>query len=191
MLSTRSHCIPATDGELYGYNDVIDKELIKRTKVSFRSPEYKSNENAKETRRRILGESVTIFLRELRGKWPENKELIVGIPRGDYWGPPYGNIFIDWRTWLKEKLVDGLYLGEISGKTLYRNVITPDQYRNFLSDEEAGIGVNPYYYDLEHIYGPECVDAGVKLYVNGDSKSVKRESCGGQYFPRLEIGKDQ
>ena len=49
---------------------------------------------------------------------PEGKKICIGIPRGDHWGPPYGNIFIDWRTWVEDGLIDELALGELTGKRL-------------------------------------------------------------------------
>ena len=89
---------------------------------------------------------------------------------------------------MDEKLVDGLYLDELSGKALYYPAVTDDDYRNYLADEEAGIGLRPYYYDLEHVYGPACREAGAELFVDRDAKSVKMAVYGGQYRPRLERG---
>lgn len=189
LVSTRTHSVPAMDGEEFGYNDVIEKELVERTGVSFRDADYEFRTDVQETRRRIVGESLTLFLRELRQAWPRNKKLYIGIPRTDYFGPPYGNIFIDWRTWLNEKLVDGLYLGELSGKALYRWAIKERDYRNYIADEEAGKGVRPYYYDLEYIYGPACKAAGAELMMERNAKSIMMEAFGGQYQPALEVGK--
>ena len=188
VLSTRTHSTPAIDGEQYGYNDVIEAELLARTGVSFREPAFWRRPDVQETRRRIVGESLTLFLRDLRAAWPKEKKLYIGIPRGDYFGPPYGNIFIDWRTWAHEKLIDGLYIGEVSGKALYYPAIHDEEYRNYISDEESGLGIRPYLFDLEHIYGPACKAAGVELFVQRDSKSVKEEMFGGQYRPTLERG---
>ncbi|MFA6568689.1 MAG: hypothetical protein WCS96_10790 [Victivallales bacterium] len=188
MLSTRTHSVPALDGEQYGYNDVVDDELKLRTGLSFNDPQYWRNPNAHETRRRILGESVTLFLRDLRKAWPKGKKLVIGIPRTDYWGPPYGNVFIDWRVWVEEKLVDGLYLDDLSGKALYYPAIVDDQYHDYLADEEAGIGLRPYIYDLEHVFGPACAEAGAELLVYRDAKSVVQAVYGGEYRPRLERG---
>lgn len=189
LISTRTHSVPATDGDQYGYNDVIERELVERTGISFRDSAYRCRPDVQEARRRIVGESVTLFLRELRAAWPKDKKLYLGIPRTDYFGPPYGNVFVDWRTWLAEKLVDGLYLGELSGKALYRWAIPEDSYRNYIADEEAGKGVRPYYYDLEHIFGPACKAAGVDLIVDRGAMSVMMEAFGGQYRPTLEVGK--
>ncbi len=191
LISTRSHSVPALDGEQFGYNDVTDAELQRRAGVSFREAAYWRRPDVQETRRRILGEAATLFLRDLRAVWPKGKKLYIGIPRAEYFGPPYGNIFIDWRTWLNEKLVDGLYLGEISGKALYYPAITNAEYRNYIADEEAGIGLRPYLYDLNCIYGPACKAAGAELFVNRDSASIKQEMFGGQYMPNLERGRQE
>ncbi len=188
VLSTRTHAVPALDGEQFGYNDVIEDDLKRQTGVGFRDAAYLRHPVAQEARRRIAGESVTWLLRDLRAAWPRDKKLVIGIPRGDYWGPPYGNLFIDWRTWLAEGLVDGLMLGEVSGKALYDSAIERGQYRNYLCDDEAGIGLNPYFYDLEHVYAPACRAAGAEWVVCPDSASMMQACWGATRIPKLERG---
>ena len=50
--------------------------------------------------------------------WPTLLRTCIGIPRGDRSGPPYGNICVDWRTWVAEGLVHELFVGELTGRSI-------------------------------------------------------------------------
>jgi len=158
FISTRSHSNPAMEGDRFGFNEPIVKEFEKRYGVDI----LKSDDFDKEAWRRLRGEQVTKLLRELRKAMPEGKRVWIGIPRGDHWGPPYGNLFIDWRTWVREGLVDGLIVGEITGKGLYPQ---RKDYRGYIFDQEARVGVRPLREDMEEVFGPLCKGSGVQLYL--------------------------
>ncbi len=160
FISTRSHSEPALQGDRFGFNDPVVQEFKRRYGKDIRTEEFD-----REAWRRLRGEYLTRFLRELRQAFPRDRRISIGVPRGDYFGPPYGNLFIDWRTWVSEKLVDELVAGEITGvRGLYpkRKV-----YEGYLCDQEAGLNVPPIVEDVENKYGPPCKAAGVELYVQG------------------------
>jgi hypothetical protein len=158
FISTRSHSNPAMDGDRFGFNEPIVREFQERYGVNIlEAPNFD-----KEAWRRLRGEQVTKLLRELRAAMPKGKRVSIGIPRGDYWGPPYGNLFIDWRTWVAEGLIDELCVGEITGKGLY-----PERkdYQGYVFDQEAGIGLRPLEDDMREVFGPPCKAHGVELYL--------------------------
>ncbi|MFQ6097349.1 MAG: hypothetical protein ACE5O2_06425, partial [Armatimonadota bacterium] len=100
---------------------------------------------------------------------PGRKRICIGVPRGDYFGPPYGNMYLDWRTWVEEKLIDELVLGELSGKGLYPR---RKDYKGYVFDQEAGLGVRTVREDIAERYGPLCREHGVELYVQARPDSL-------------------
>lgn len=156
FVSTRSHSPPAQHGDRFGFNKPIVDEFRRRYGQDVLGGEFD-----REAWRRLRGEQITKLLRELRAALPPKLKLCIGIPRGDHFGPPYGNMFIDWRTWVRERLIDELVIGEISGKALWPNV---KEYAGYIFDQEAGVGVRPLDEDIRHVFGPACRQAGVHLY---------------------------
>ncbi len=62
--------------------------------------------------RRLRGEYLTQFLREIRGLTNQyNKKFTVLTQRGDHLGHPISNMVIDWRRWVKEEIIDDLGIG--------------------------------------------------------------------------------
>jgi len=159
FISTRSHSEPALQADRFGFNDPIVQEFKRRYGKDIRTEDFD-----REKWRRLRGEYLTQFLRELRAALPKDKRLCIGVPRGDYFGPPFGNMFIDWRTWVAERLVDEVVVGEITGvRGLYPK---RKSYEGYLFDQEAGTGLAPVEEDVRDKYGPACKTAGVELYVH-------------------------
>ena len=63
------------------------------------------------------------------------KEFLVGVPQGHYLGLPNSNMHGDWRTWVGERLVDGLVVGVVTGKLLFPERVGYGD----LTDTEAAI----------------------------------------------------
>ena len=122
----------------------------------------------------LRGEYVVQFYRELREALP-GKVIYTGIPRGRYFGPPYGNLFLDWESLAREKLVDGLVIGVYSGKSLHGPLSVPHAKIGYLSSEDDGIGVPSPTEAVEHVYGPLCRQHGVKLFFNSGSYGPRQQ----------------
>ena len=176
FISTRTHSPPAQDADRFGFNSPIVEAYRERYGQDLLGENFD-----RDSWRRLRGEQVTKLLRELRAAMPEGKRIAIGIPRGDWFGPPYGNMYIDWRTWVAEGLINELVIGEISGKGLYPDV---KDYRGYIFDQEAGLGLRPLLEDVEKVFGPPCREHGVRLYVQGMDgspafwKQLEEGTCG-------------
>lgn len=145
-------------GDQFGFAPPIVEAYQKRYGVNI----LKENFDL-EKWRRLCGEYLTEMIRELHGMvHSRGKKLIVGIPQGNYMGPPIGNMYVDWQQWVKEHIVDGLVIGAITGKFVF-----PDRVGyGYLTDPESGAGLPNLLWDLQNNYWPLCASHKVKLYVD-------------------------
>lgn len=161
FLSYRSHSPPPAHADMFGFNEPIVQEYQKRygkdiIRQSFDLEKWRS----------LRGEYFTTFLREVRAYAnSRNLKLSLGVPQGEHAGPPIGNMVLDWRTWVKEKLVDDLVVGH---HTLQRATYTNRWQRGYgyVQDQDEGIGLPSIDVSVERDYGPLCKQYGVKLYVD-------------------------
>ncbi len=154
-ICTRTHSKPAEFADQFGYNQPIVDEFKRRYGVDIRTEEF-SHQQWWD----LQGEYLTELLREFRQAFADD-EIIIGVPRADHIGPPYGNMSLDWRTWCEEKLVDGMVLGVISGGWHY-----PDT-RNlpgYVQSQQDNVGMRDLDYDLGEWFGPWCEQHGVEMY---------------------------
>jgi len=119
FLYMHSHSCPGYDGDQYGFNQSIVEEYQKRYGVNiltdlrfdYQHPAFDPNDEAVEKWRSLRGEYLTQFIRELRTaikKIRPDMTITINTQGGDYMGPPFGNMRVDWRTWIKEGLIDQL-----------------------------------------------------------------------------------
>ncbi|NOY82287.1 MAG: family 10 glycosylhydrolase [Kiritimatiellaeota bacterium] len=173
-VCTRSHSPPADFADEFGYNRPVVAEFRKRFGIDIRTEPFD-----KEKWRRLRGTYLTRFFRELRTALP-GKTILAAIPRGQYLGPPYGNLYLDWQAWVRAGVVDGLVVGVISGKWLYPNQPRTDREKGYLCSQEEGLGMRPVREDIEQVYGPMCREYGRLLFLNAggcaDSAPARRWS---------------
>jgi Glycosyl hydrolase-like 10 len=159
FLSTRTHSVPAEHGDQFGFNEPVVKEFERRYGVNILQSMFDL-----EKWRQLRGEFLTQFLREthsyLKGR---GKQLSIGIPQGNHLGPPFGNLSLDWRTWVQEKLVDELVVGHIAGRFVFP--ARPVGY-GYVNSQEDGFGVLPIVEDVQKNYRPWCQQHGCRLYVD-------------------------
>lgn len=159
-LSLRSHSPPARHADEFGFNQPIVQEYRRRYGRDILRQTFDL-----EKWRALRGEYFTTFLRELKshlGKRGQN--LCVGVPQGDYLGPPFGNLKIDWRAWVSEGIIDDLLVGHVAGRGLYPH--RTQRAMGYLQSQEDGLGLAPIEQSLRQDYGPACRRAGVRLYVH-------------------------
>ena len=159
-VCTRSHSPPAQQADRYGFNDPIVAEYQRRHHVNILEQDFD-----KKKWRRLRGEYLTQLFRDLRAGLPRDKAIIAAIPRGRHIGPPYGNMYLDWETWVREGIVDGLAIGVITGKFLYRKEKLTDQEKGYLSSQQANIGMRTEEEDVNGFYGPLCQERGKMLFL--------------------------
>ena len=179
-VCTRTHSLPALQADQFGFGPHVAAEFKRRTGVDLladprfdcQSSQYAPADPLVEQWRRLRGEYVVQFYRELRAALP-GKELITGIPRGRYLGPPYGNLYLDWESLVKDRLVDGLVLGVRSGAGLHPPLYVPHRMIGYLSSEDDQIAIPTNRECVESVYGPLCRARGVRLYLqSGYSKGL-------------------
>ncbi|MBT3377230.1 MAG: family 10 glycosylhydrolase [Lentisphaerae bacterium] len=174
-VCTRTHSRPADHADQYGFNEPVVDEYRKRYGLDIRVQPFDV-----QRWRDLRGEGLTLFLRELRAVLKQRgKQLALGIPRSDIVGPPYGNMTLHWRTWLREQLVDEIVIGVNSGNFHYPSVRGKDRERGYLASGDEGFGLRPLAEDIRSVYGPLCERHGVKLRVSGRGSAVIPPLAGG------------
>ncbi len=158
-VCTRSHSPPADSADEFGFNLPVVRAFRRRYGRDIRREPFD-----REAWRRLRGEYLTRFFCELRSALP-GKTIFAAIPRGHYIGPPYGNLYLDWETWLRRGFVDGLVIGVISGKWLYPKRTMSDRAKGYLCSQEEGLGMQPVRRDVEQVYGPARARYGRMLFL--------------------------
>ena len=154
-------------------------DILSDPRFDYTSPKYAPGDPLLDQWRRLRGEYLVQFYRDLRSALPGRK-IITGIPRGRYLGPPYGNLYLDWEKIVGEKLVDGLVLNVVSGAGLHPPLRVPHKTIGYLSSEDDQIAIPSNHDCVQSIYGPLCREKGVNLYLRsgygkGFAKWVKQE----------------
>ncbi|MFC1596387.1 family 10 glycosylhydrolase [Planctomycetota bacterium] len=119
LVYLHSHSGPGLHGDQYGFNEIIVNEYWNRYGIDIltdprfdcTNPDFDQKDPMVEKWRDLRGEHLTQFLRELRAELAEadgNVRIAINTQGGDYFGPPFGNMKIDWRTWIREGLIDVL-----------------------------------------------------------------------------------
>lgn len=112
FICTRSQAKPAQHADQFGFNEPVRHDYLERYGVDilrsdFELPHWRD----------LLGSCFTQFLRELRATLnARSKTLSIGVPRGDVIGPPLGNWTLEWRTWLRDGLIDELIVNQNSSQ---------------------------------------------------------------------------
>ena len=90
FISTRGHRMAADHGDQYGFNEPVALAFKERYGVDILTENFDL-----EAWRRLRGEGITQYLRDVRELCDEhNLSFGIGIPPGDHFGPPIGNIAV-------------------------------------------------------------------------------------------------
>lgn len=161
FCSVRSHSPPPEHADQFGFNEPIVKEYERRYGKNILRQTFDL-----EKWRALRGEYLTLFLREVKAHLaPRGQKLSIGVAQGEHIGPPIGNMTIDWRTWVSEKIVDELVVGH---HTLERATYSNRWQRTwgYVQSQDESIGLPPIEQALSRDYGPLCRKHGVKLYAD-------------------------
>jgi len=158
-LCTRSHSQPAAQADQFGFGEPVVETFQARHGVDIRKQDFDV-----AAWRALRGEFLTLFLREVRQELNRRgKKLAVGLPQGDIVGPPYGNMKLDWQTWVKERLLDRLVFGVYSGNWHYPSMGGKDRERGYLASGDEHFGLPPADEALDTLYQPLCKQYGVAV----------------------------
>jgi len=109
---------PPDNADRFGFNDIVVKDMKKRYGVNILTdprfdvdrPNFNRLDPMVENWHKLRGEYFTQFFRELRQAMNEIDPhiQICASLAGERIGPPMGNWFTDWRTWVDEGLIDAI-----------------------------------------------------------------------------------
>lgn len=147
-----SHSAPGFHGDQYGFNAPIVEEYQKRYGINlltdprfdYENPAYNPKDEMVEKWRALRGEYLTAFFREAKAALRKEKPdlaLAINTQGGDWFGPPFGNMKMEWRTWIREGLADMLLLRTwMAGGCGAYNF----SKEGYLTWADGGFGVTPY-----------------------------------------------
>ena len=151
-VNTRTEGPSPEHADQFGFNEPVVKEYERRYGVNILEEDFDL-----EKWRSLRGEYFTQLLRELSQViHAKGKIFSLGTSAGDYIGYPLGNMKLEWRKWISEKLIDWLNLNELGwgfGKQGY----------GYLTDYATGRGLKPFDQAVREDYGPLCKEHGVRL----------------------------
>ena len=152
-MDTRTECMAADHADQFGFNQPVVEEYKRRHGVDIRTEDFDL-----EKWRQLRGEYFTQLLREIsQVVHSRDKILALGTARGNYIGFPLGNMKLEWRRWIREKLIDVLHLDE-------RGWAWGRHGYGYLTDPATGRGLRPFEEMIREDYGPHCRSHGVSLY---------------------------
>jgi hypothetical protein len=161
FLSLRSHSPPPEHADQFGFNEPVVKEYERRYGRNILLQSFDL-----EKWRDLRGEYLTAFLRDVKTHVSrKGQKLAIGIPQGEYLGPPFGNMKLQWQQWVSEKIIDELVVGHITQeRSRY-----PDRNQRaygYIQNQEENLNLPPIEQAIAESYGPLCRKHGVKLYVD-------------------------
>lgn len=160
FLSVRSHSPPAEHADQFGYNEPIVKEYQRRYGRNILQASFDL-----EKWRELRGEYLTQFLVEVKEHLKKKGQtLSIGVAQGDYIGPPFGNMKLQWRRWISEGIIDSLVVGHITNeRARYPN--RTQRAMGYIQNQEEDMGLPPIEDAVRQSYGPLCERFGAGLYL--------------------------
>jgi hypothetical protein len=163
FVCLRSQSRPADFADQFGFNEPLRSEMLAATGKDIRIEDFDL-----PTWRAIQGSCFTRFLRDLKDALSKRgMTLGVGIPRGDIIGPPIGNWELQWRAWIRERIVDELVVDQDSSRcpSMWHPLWPMLRGYGYLQNHIDGKGLLPLKTDLETTYAPVVSGSAAKLYV--------------------------
>ena len=151
----------------FGFGKELVKEYKKRygidimtdPRFDYKSPKFAPKSVEVENWRKLRGEYFLTFYREVRQALGKDRILILTLPLGDYMGSSGGNIYVDHKRIIEEKLGDVLVLGVSSGFV----PVGMQRKLGYLASHEAKINT-PSIEQYAQRYGKLAASKGIKLY---------------------------
>jgi hypothetical protein len=171
-VDTRTELMSPEHADYYGFNKPVVEEFQKRYGVNILEEDFDV-----ELWRGLRGEHFTLFLKELaQVLHGRGKALSLGTSRGDYIGFPLGNMKLEWRRWITEKIVDELVF-EPHGWGWGR------QGYGYVTDFATARGLRPLETMVREDYYPVASTHGAKLVIECRpyvSRPSSDECCSGR-----------
>ena len=166
FLCFRSQSRPADHGDQFGFNEPTRADFRTRYGADILRDEFDL-----QAWRNLLGEYITMLLRELREEL-ERRELAgrrlgVGVARGDVLGPPLGNTTLHWRDWIGSGLVDHLIVNQNSSQcpSMWHQLWPMHRGDGYVQNYLDGHGLPPLFDHLRTAYAPAVDGSRTQLFV--------------------------
>lgn len=163
FVCLRSQSKPAAHADEFGYGPATRCAVLEATGHDILGDRFDV-----QAWRDIRGGFLTEFLRELRGATRAlGRTVSVGAPRGDVLGPPLGNLTLDWRTWMRERLVDALVIDQNSSRcpSMWHDLWPMHRGVGYLQNYLTGEGLPSIETQVRDSYGPQAMATGTALYL--------------------------
>ena len=163
FVCLRSQSRPADFADQFGFNQPVRDDFLKRYGKDIWKEDF---EIARW--RDLLGEYVTVFLADLKKSLDSSRTLLaVGAPRGNILGPPFGNITLQWETWVEKEIVDHLIIDQKSSNcpSMWHDLWPMHRGYGYRQNYLDGFNMNPLQEDLTSVYQPACRGHNTELYL--------------------------
>jgi hypothetical protein len=164
FLCTRCTSKPVLHADQFGFNEPIVAAYEQRYGVNILEHDFDV-----EAWRRLRGEFLTQLLREVRAFTRERGlRLAVGLPQGNYVGPPVGNLHLDWRTWVAAEIMDELVINQVATRcpSNWTTIWPGHSGYGYVQNYDGNIGLLPLEMEVRANYGPYCTMHGCQLYIS-------------------------
>ncbi len=152
-MDSRVESMAPEYADQFGFNEPVVKEYQRRYGRDIRTEDFDL-----EQWRALRGEYYTQFLRESAAViHAHGKKFSFGTQRGDCIGFPLGNMKLEWRKWISERIIDELHLDEHGWAWGLHGY-------GYVTDFATGRGLRPVEEMVRTDYGPLCSKYGVRLY---------------------------
>jgi hypothetical protein len=163
FVCLRSQSRPADFADQLGFNRPVRDDFLMRYGRDIWTEDF-----AIQSWRDLLGEYLTVFLADLKQSLKSSRTLLaIGAPRGNVLGPPFGNITLQWETWIKKEIVDHLIIDQNSSNcpSMWHDLWPMHRGYGYLQNYLDGFNMNPLREDLSLEYQPVFSDRHARLYL--------------------------
>ncbi|MCP4623608.1 MAG: hypothetical protein GY850_08765 [bacterium] len=163
FVCLRSQSRPADFADQFGFNLPIRDEYLKRYGKDIWVEDFDLSQW-----RDLLGEYFTVFLTELNECLNASHSMLaIGAPRGNIFGPPFGNASLQWPTWVKTGLVDYLIIDQNSSNcpSMWHDLWPMHRGYGYVQNYLDGSNMNSLETDLTSAYQPVFEGRSTKLYL--------------------------
>ena len=162
FICFRSQSRPADFADQYGFNEPVRKDFLSRYHKDILHEDFDM-----QLWRELLGEYISIFLKELKQFLPNNILLAVGVARGDILGPPLGNTSLKWKEWIEQKLIDQLIINQNSSQcpSMWHQLWPMHRGYGYLQNYLDGYNMPELTQHLRSVYQPAFSDRSAELFI--------------------------
>lgn len=177
FICLRSQSRPADFADQYGFNEPVRYDYLSRYGRDICKEDFDL-----QAWRDLIGEYLTLFLSELKKDLRLRRlRLAIGTARGDVLGPPLGNGTLQWREWVKHKLIDELIINQNSSQcpSMWHQLwpMHRGYGYGYLQNYLDGYNMPPLLDHIKSTYAPVLTNQPEGLYIARmwDERSQKEE----------------